>query len=119
MQISGYGAVAAYTSVSRPERAVAGESFQSEIRDRVTLSRSASASLLSASERRFFSNSFGMNVFAAEGSTASGSGVVTGRGASVLSGQEISFFENTLGYGKSGQYVPGAAVIGSGVNRTV
>lgn len=71
--------------------------------DQVTLSAAAKASPeagnkqateLSASEKSFFNDSFGMNVFGGE--TVKGP-VVSPQAASVLDSQEISFFQSAFG----------------------
>lgn len=124
MQISGYGAIRSYSPAVRTEKSSVGEGFQSEIRDQVSLSQTASAGLLSASEKQYFNKSFGLNVFAAEGSSSGERQVVSGQAASVLNQQEISYFETALGsgaysYTRAGRYGRSAAPMGAGVNRMV
>ena len=124
MQISGYGALQSFPLRTRTVTPSKGSDFTSEIRDQVTLSQAGSASVLSTSEKQYFNNSFGINVFASE-KNASASGVVSNQAASVLDQQEINYFQGTLGsgarssYTNAGQYGQTAARIGGGLNRTV
>lgn len=104
MQISGYGAVQQAQSLNRTEqtRQARSSGFSQAIgtefqKDTVSISqegRSAQAGVLSASEKSFFNDSFGMNVFGAE--SAKGP-VVSNQAASVLDSQEINYFQNTFG----------------------
>lgn len=91
------------------------------------------AGVLSASEKNFFNDSFGTNVFGADAAKASGP-VVSKQGASVLDSQEISFFQGAFGIGSkagnshSSSYIQGTAFsgvlgqsaqAGASLNRTV
>lgn len=126
MQISGYGALQSFPLRTRTETSSTGSDFTNEIRDQVTLSQAGSANVLSTSEKQYFNNSFGINVFASEKSpSASEARVVSNQAASVLDQQEINYFQGTLGsgarstYTNAGQYGQAAARIGGGLNRSV
>ena len=125
MKISGSGSLQTVQFKSRSERLSGGmASFESQLRDRVTLSNAASStsssSVLSASEKSFFNKTFGMKVFSAEHSS---SGVIGSQAAAVLNPQEISYFENTLsfanGYGKNGAYAAQSGGVSLGLSRNV
>lgn len=104
MQISSCGAAQAM-QVQRAEKprqtrpsSGFGNVLQSELqKDQANISqagRDAQAGVLSASEKTFFNDSFGMNVFGADGV----SGPVVGKqAAKVLDSQEINYFQNTFG----------------------
>lgn len=123
MKISGYGAAQAIQFKPRSERLSGGmSSFETQLRDRVTLSNAAAgasgSSVLSASEKSFFNKTFGMKVFSGESSSG---GVIGVQAASVLNPQEISYFENTLApraYSQNGSYVAQSSV-SMGLNRNV
>lgn len=131
MQISGYGAAAQAMQVQRPEQTRQtrpssgfGENVQNELqKDQVSISqagRAAQAGVLSASEKTFFNDSFGMNVFGAD----SAKGPVLGNSAAkVLDNQEINYFQNTFGgksqvssYGRSGYGQAAQTKSGSSLN---
>ena len=125
MKISGSGSLQTVQFKPRSERLSAGmSSFESQLRDRVTLSNAAagasSSSVLSASEKNFFNKAFGMKVFTAEHLS---SGVIGSQAASVLNPQEISYCENTLssvrGYGRNGAYAAPGGSVSLGLNRNV
>lgn len=125
MKISGSVSLQAVQFKPRSERLSGGmASFESQLRDRVTLSNAAtgtsSSSVLSASEKSFFNKTFGMKVFSAEHPS---SGVIGSQAAAVLNPQEISYFENTLssarGYGRNGAYAAQGGSVSLGLNRNV
>lgn len=150
MQISSYGAAQALdinrVNQASPTRAT---SFQQAVsnelgtQDQVSISEAAKAGaaqqagpsqagVLSASEKTFFNDSFGTNVFGADASKSKGP-VVSNQGASVLDSQEISFFQNAFGmssqassYTRGGNYGGSmgsaygqTASVGSTLNRAV
>lgn len=151
MQISGYAATQSMGQSMGPGRLDSVRSAQRTGRasfeqavgelgqgtDQVSLSAAAKATQqasgsqvaeLSASEKSFFNDSFGMNVFG--GGTVSGP-VVSQQAASVLDSQEISYFQSTFGsaaqpagsytrgggYGRS--YGQQAVQSGQSLNRSV
>lgn len=124
MKISGSGSLQTVQFKPRSERLSGGmASFESQLRDRVTLSNAAgtnSSSVLSASEKSFFNKTFGMKVFGAEHSSG---GVIGSQAAAVLNPQEISYFENTLssvrGYGRNGAYAAQSGGVSLGLSRNI
>lgn len=139
MQISGYGAAQA-PGITRTDRASSSRaaSFQQAVSnelggDQVSISESGKAGaatqagVLSASEKTFFNDSFGTNVFGADAAKPKGP-VVSNQGASVLDSQEISFFQNAFGMGSQTGGARGASMgssyaqassLGSTLNRAV
>lgn len=134
MKISSYGASAqnmqvqraGQTRQTRPSSGF-GESVHNELqKDQVSISqagRTAQAGVLSASEKTFFNDSFGMNVFGADTANVS---VLGNQAAKVLNSQEINFFQNAFGensqvdgYSRSGHGQAGLSKNGSAVNMMV
>lgn len=128
MQISGYGATQASNVQRAGQRRSSGfeQVVNAEMgqKDQVTVSTTGSpgqVGVLSASEKSFFNESFGMNVFGNESTKGS---VVSSEGASVLNSQEISFFQKSFSaeqssatYTRGGSY--GQDQLGNMLNANV
>lgn len=132
MQISNYGASAKarqtqQTGQTRQNRSTFGfgAAVQSELqKDQVNISQAGrgavQAGVLSASEKTFFNDSFGMNVFGVD----SAKGPVLGnQAAKVLDSQEINYFQDTFAdssqissYSRNGFGNMAQARIGSALN---